>query len=47
MIRGLRRGIIALIVPPMLMSVGITVLVYKKRNRTNDPKDSQGPGNEW
>lgn len=34
-IQGLRSGILVLIVPPMLMSVGITVLAYRKRNRTN------------
>lgn len=32
-IAGLRRGIIVLIVPPMFMSVGITLLAYRKRNR--------------
>ena len=36
LIQGLRTGILVLIVPPMFMSVGITVLAYKKRNRTND-----------
>ena len=46
-IQGLRTGILVLIVPPMFMSVGITVLAYRKRNRTNDrsaPTDSQ---NGW
>jgi len=33
-------------VPPMFMSVGITVLAYKKRNRTND-KQSADPKNDW
>ena len=32
-IQGLRTGILVLIVPPMFMSVAITVLAYKKRNR--------------
>ncbi|HLV86107.1 MAG TPA: hypothetical protein VKV39_03965 [Candidatus Sulfotelmatobacter sp.] len=35
-IQGLRTGILVLIVPPMFMSVGITWLAYRKRNRTND-----------
>jgi len=35
-IQGLRTGILVLIVPPMFMSVGITILAYRKRNRTND-----------
>ena len=32
-IQGLRSGILILIIPPMFMSVGITVLAYKKRNQ--------------
>ena len=46
LIQGLRTGILVLIVPPMFMSVGITVLAYKKRNRTND-KRSPDSRNEW
>ena len=45
-IQGLRTGILVLIVPPMFMSVAITVLAYKKRNRTNDQK-SEDPANDW
>ena len=45
-IQGLRTGILVLIVPPMLMSVGITVLAYKKRNRTNDEKVEKS-ANDW
>jgi hypothetical protein len=39
-IQGLRSGILVLIIPPMFMSVGITVLAYCKRNqfsRTEPP----------
>lgn len=32
-IQGLRSGILVLIVPPMFMSIGITVLAYRKRNQ--------------
>ena len=32
-IQGLRSGILVLIIPPMFMSVGITVLAYRKRNQ--------------
>lgn len=32
-IAGLRTGIIVLIVPPMFMSAGITLLAYRKRNQ--------------
>jgi len=46
-IQGLRTGILVLIIPPMLMSVGITWLAYKKRNRTNDTPQSRESNNEW
>ena len=46
-IQGLRTGILVLIVPPMFMSVGITVLAYKKRNRTNDQKESDKSEYDW
>jgi len=32
MIQALRSEILVLIVPPMFMSVGITVLAYRKRS---------------
>ena len=44
-IQGLRTGILVLIVPPMFMSVGITLLAYQKRNRTNDKIESEK--NDW
>ena len=47
MIQGLRTGILVLIVPPMFMSVGITWLAYKKRNRTNEVKESEKSMNDW
>ena len=47
LIQGLRTGILVLIVPPMFMSVGITVLAYRKRNRTNDLKESDKSENDW
>ena len=46
-IQGLRTGILVLIVPPMFMSVGITVLAYRKRNRTNNEPESQKSHNDW
>jgi hypothetical protein len=46
LIHGLRSGILVLIVPPALMSVGITILAYRKRNQFNDSvKDSRA--NDW
>ncbi|HXJ87032.1 MAG TPA: hypothetical protein VMS18_09465 [Candidatus Binatia bacterium] len=47
LIQGLRTGILVLIVPPMFMSVGITLLAYKKRNRTNDKAESRNSGDTW
>ena len=32
-IQGLRSGILVLIIPPMFMFIGITVLAYRKRNQ--------------
>ena len=46
-IQGLRTGILVLIVPPMFMSIGITVLAYKKRNRTNDTPLSRKSKYDW
>jgi len=46
-IQGLRTGILVLIVPPMFMSVAITVLAYKKRNRTNDQAESNTTSSDW
>lgn len=46
-IQGLRTGILVLIVPGMFMSVAITVLAYKKRNRTNELKESEKSNNDW
>jgi hypothetical protein len=43
LIAALRSGILVLVVPPMFMSVGITVLAYKKRNQfkqDNHPTDA-------
>ncbi len=33
LIQALRSGIVVLIIPPMFMSVGITILAYRKRNQ--------------
>jgi hypothetical protein len=40
-IEALRSGILVLIIPPMLMSVGMMVLAYRKRNQfKNDTPES-------
>jgi hypothetical protein len=44
MIEALRSGILVLIVPPMFMWVGVTVIVYRKRNqfrRVDDTPESE------
>ena len=40
-IQGLRSGILVLIIPPMFMSIGITVLAYRKRNQFSRPDREQ------
>jgi hypothetical protein len=41
LVQALRSGILVLVIPPMFMSVGITVLAYRKRNqfRSDDNPD--------
>ncbi len=46
-IHGLRSGILVLIIPPMFMSVGITVLAYRKRNQFNHSDSSDSHGDGW
>jgi len=46
-IQGLRTGILVLIVPPMFMSVGITILAYRKRNRTVGETVPGKSDNDW
>jgi hypothetical protein len=43
LLRALRSGILVLVIPPMFMSVGITVLAYRKRNqfKHRDESDSE------
>lgn len=40
-IQALRSGILILIVPPMFMSVGFTVMAYRKRNRYHSQRSEQ------
>ena len=44
MIQALRSGILVLVVPPTLGSVGMIFVVYRKRNQTRD--DTDGPVSE-
>lgn len=47
MIQGLRSGILVLVVPPMFMSVGITVLAYRKRNQSGRKSANGSSANGW
>jgi len=40
-IQGLRSGILVLVIPPMFMSVGITILAYRKRNQFHRSADQR------
>jgi hypothetical protein len=46
-IHGLRSGILVLLIPPMFMSVGITVLAYRKRNQFSRGDSSDSPPDGW
>jgi len=47
MIQALRSGILVLIVPPMFMWVGVTVIVYRKRNQFRHADDAPGSDRNW
>src|SRR6202007_686545 len=42
MIHALRNGILILVIPPMFLSIGVTVLAYSKRNQFRDRDLSDG-----
>jgi hypothetical protein len=46
-IQGLRSGILVLMIPPMFMSVGITLLAYRKRNQFSGRDSSDSSRDEW
>jgi hypothetical protein len=46
-VQGLRTGILILIIPPVFMSVAITMLAYRKRNRTVDRTNPDEPKSDW
>ena len=47
MIQALRSGILILIAPPTLMSIGMIFVCYRKRNQTRESDDSDESGREW
>jgi hypothetical protein len=46
MIQALRSGILILIAPPTLMSIGLVFVCYRKRNQTRE-NDGDDPDREW
>jgi hypothetical protein len=47
MIQGLRSGILVLVIPPMFMSIGITVLAYRKRNQFSSKSSATPSKDGW
>ena len=47
MIQALRSGILILIVPPTLMSVGMIFIVYHKRNQVRRAGDASASDSTW
>ena len=43
-IQALRSGILILVIPPMFMSVGFTVMAYRKRNRYHTEHSERNNG---
>jgi hypothetical protein len=46
-IAALRGGILVLAIPPMFMSVGITVMAYRKRNQFHQPDTDRESDRSW
>ena len=47
MIEALRSGILILIVPPTLMSIGMIFIMYRNRNRCRDAADAAKSDAIW
>jgi len=47
MIQALRSGILILIVPPTFMSVGMILIVYRKRNQFRQSDDAHYRDTNW
>lgn len=51
MIQALRSGILILIVPPTLGTIGVICVMYRKRNQVRGTESEDGwntePGNGW
>jgi len=47
MIQALRSGILILVLPPTLGSIGMIFLVHHKRNQVRRTENSDEPGRDW
>jgi hypothetical protein len=47
MIQALRSGILVLVVPPTLGSVGMIFLVHRRSNQFKRTDDAAEPGQDW
>ena len=47
MIQALRSGILILIIPPTLMSVGMIFIVHHKRNQFKRSEQADESGQDW
>ncbi len=47
MIQALKSGILILITPPTLGSIGVIVVMYRKRNQVRRAEHSDQPGQDW
>lgn len=47
MIEALRSGILILIIPPTLVSVGMIFIVHHKRNQFRRAESAGEPGQDW
>ena len=47
MIQALKSGILILITPPTLGSIGVIVVMYRKRNQVRRTEDDDQPGRDW
>lgn len=46
-IEALRNGILILVAPPTLASVGLIFIVHRKRNQTRRVEDRNEPARDW
>ncbi len=47
MIQALKSGILVLVIPPTLGSVGMLFVVHRKRNQVRRDDSAQGPARDW